>query len=219
MEGGRRSRRARSGQVVAGIPDQYFHRFSSGGTSGSLFAPFSTTLYPSCSCANLPRRLRTFVFSLPPSRRSFFLSLSRCHPHCRPSPGHSVSFALETSFLFLLFVFLLRVPASDLPPRPSPRSFSSLSLSFPQDFANFSDISSPPVISQHHSSFVPRSRRRLLSLTLVPPYFSSSKRKYVESTLLDTICYVSTCGGVAHGNDTRALFSARTEEPRTGRDR
>lgn len=129
MEGGRRSRRARSGQVVAGIPDQYFHRFSSGGTSGSLFAPFSTTLYPSCSCANLPRRLRTFVFSLPPSRRSFFLSLSRCHPHCRPSPGHSVSFALETTFLFLLFVFLLRVPASDLPPRPSPRSFYSLSLS------------------------------------------------------------------------------------------
>lgn len=216
MEGGRRSRRARSGQVVAGIPDQYFHRFSSGGTSGSLFAPFSTTLYPSCSCANLPRRLRTFVFSLPPSRQSFFLSLSRCHPHCRPSPGHSVSFALETSFLFLLFVFLLRVPASDLPPRPSPRSFSL----FPSGLCKFfrylfsARYFAAPFLLR--SSFASPTS---LSYSCPPLYFSSSKRKYVESTLLDTICYVSTCGGVAHGNDTRAPFSARTEEPRTGRDR
>lgn len=187
MEGGRRSRRARSGQVVAGIPDQYFHRFSSGGTSGSLFAPFSTTLYPSCSCANLPRRLRTFVFSLPPSRRSFFLSLSRCHPHCRPSPGHSVSFALETTFLFLLFVFLLPTFHLALHPEVSPLSLS-LSLRtlqiFPISFLRPLFRSIPFLLRSSFAS--PTS----LSYSCSPVFFKFEEEICrIHVTRYDTLCF------------------------------
>lgn len=43
--GWRRSRRARSVQVVAGIPDQYFHRFSGGYRQvASSLAPFPTLI-------------------------------------------------------------------------------------------------------------------------------------------------------------------------------
>lgn len=182
--------------------------------------PFPRPFIPLALALTFPVAFVLSCFpSLPPAGPSFFLSPAAtrivvhrpvilCRSHSKPPSSSSSS---SSCFAFLLPTFHLA-----LHPEVSPLS---LSLSFPQDFANFSDISSPPVISQHHSSFVPRSRRRLLSLTLVPLYFSSSKRKYVESTLLDTICYVSTCGGVAHGNDTRAPFSARTEDHRTGRDR
>lgn len=80
---GQRSRRARSGQVVASVPDQYFHR-SSGGTSGSsLFSPpFSSDSYPSCfrdvivlSTLSTPSSV-----SFSPPYRAFFVSFALFFP-------------------------------------------------------------------------------------------------------------------------------------------
>lgn len=116
--GWRRSRRARSVQVVAGIPDQYFHRFSGGYRQvASSLAPFPTLiplLYSDDAIFLLPlfpsfyRALSTpvvvcaspsslFLFDLPVLRSfpSFFFALF--------SPTFS-SPLFRSSFLFLPLV-------------------------------------------------------------------------------------------------------------------
>lgn len=170
--------------------------------------PFPRPLSLSCSCANLPRRLRTFVLSPPSLRPSFFLSLSRCHPHCRPSPGHSVcrshskppssSSSSSSCFAFLLPTFHLALHP-EVSPLPLALSLRTLQI-FPISFLRplFRSIIPP--------SFLVRIANFSLSHSCHPPYFSSSKRKCrIYVTRYDTLCFnMWRC--CAHGNDTRAPF-------------
>lgn len=126
--GWRRSRRARSVQVVAGIPDQYFHRFSGGyrqvASSLALSNPYPSPilwrryLSPFPPSLILPRLVhsrcpRFAFFSLPlwSSRSTFFppsfcALLSSCfllRSFAHPSCSLRLLFILLTSYFYIFF--------------------------------------------------------------------------------------------------------------------
>lgn len=110
--GWRRSRRARSVQVVAGIPDQYFHRFSGGYRQvASSLAPFPTLI---------PLPYSDDAIFLLPLLPSFYRALFTPVVVVCASPSSLFLFDLPVLRSFLLFA-----PFSSLV------FFSVLSLSLP----------------------------------------------------------------------------------------